>query len=260
MSEAGLDVGRIVRETFVRGVEHHGSIGSTNDRAAACSELPGRELPLLIVTDRQTAGRGRGGRRWWAGEGSLAFSLLLEAGPSWPDAGKPPMVSLAAGVAVAECVAPLVPSRTVGVVWPNDVFVGERKVAGILVEGLPNGRLVVGVGVNTNNTLADAPAELRDTAVTLRDLTGSRHDRTELLIALIQALERWLGRLAVEPSAVGRRFDELCLLRGKTVVIQSGAQRVRGTCSGVAPDGALLVDTGSELRTVYSGSVVSRQG
>ena len=79
-------------------------------------------------------------------------------------------------------------THQVGIHWPNDVHVrisqpqgeaDDRKLAGILVEVLPDRRHVIGIGLNVNNTLADAPAELRDTAATLRDLSGREHDRTE---------------------------------------------------------------------------------
>ena len=107
------------------------------------------------------------------------------------------MVALAAAVAVVETLAPLLPDHQVGLHWPNDVFVGQRKLAGILIEVLPGGRHVVGIGINTNNTLADAPPTLRQQAATLFDLTGRRQDQTAILIALVQL---WNG-----PSPLWRR-------------------------------------------------------
>ena len=74
-----MDINRILRETFVVEVEHHDELGSTNDRAMQRAKQGASRLPLLVIADRQTAGRGRGGNRWWTGPGSLAFSLLLES-------------------------------------------------------------------------------------------------------------------------------------------------------------------------------------
>ena len=70
---------KILENTFVADVEHHATIGSTNDRAIQCAAFHAVKLPLLILADRQTGGRGRGSNRWWTGPGSLAFSLLVGA-------------------------------------------------------------------------------------------------------------------------------------------------------------------------------------
>ena len=85
------------------------------------------ELPLLVVADRQTAGRGRGANRWWTGPGALAFSLLVDGRTVGADRSRSPLVALAAAVAVVDTVAPLLPAHQVGIHWPNDVLVAERK-------------------------------------------------------------------------------------------------------------------------------------
>ena len=77
-----------------------------------------------------------------------------------------------------------------------------RKLAGILIEVLADGKHVIGIGINTNNTAADAPEEVRPRVVTLRDVTGQEHDSTELLIAILQHLQRQLAELAVSPESV----------------------------------------------------------
>ena len=104
-----LDIDRILRETFVARAEYHPSIGSTNDRAAECAAQGAGEMPLLVVADRQTAGRGRGANRWWTGPGALAFSLLVDGRTVGADGGRSPLVALAAAVAVVDAVAPLLP-------------------------------------------------------------------------------------------------------------------------------------------------------
>src|SRR5262245_48689583 len=104
---ASFDFDRIRRETLVRQVEFHQEIGSTNTRAL---ELVAAEhlIPLLVLADRQTAGRGRGKNRWWSGEGALTFSLVIDAAAAGISANRWPNVSLAAGLAVAETVASLI--------------------------------------------------------------------------------------------------------------------------------------------------------
>ena len=247
---------RLIRETFAARVEHHDSLPSTNDRAKQCAaENPG-PLPLLIIADRQTAGRGRRDNHWWTGTGGLAFSLLIEARQFGLKRSRSPMVALAAALAVVNTVRQLLGSHTVGIHWPNDVFVAGRKLAGVLVE-VPSDRLcVVGIGINTNNTLADAPPELRRTAATLFDLTGTRHDHTEVLSTLLRRLHDELRRLESSFEHVSQRANALCLQRGNPLTIQTGKQTATGTCIGIGPDGELLLDTPQGRQEFFSGVLI----
>ncbi len=254
-----MDIARLLRETFVRRVEHHQVLASTNDRAAQCARERGVRLPLLVMANQQTAGRGRGANRWWTGPGSLAFSLLVEADTVGADRRRSPLVALAVGLAVADSVAPLLPGRRVGIRWPNDMVVAEaptddRKLAGILVEVLPDGRHVIGIGLNSNNTLADAPANLATTVCTLRDLTGAGQDETSLLIRLLRGLERGFAQLRSSPLEIGNRANALCVQRGRPLTIENGGKRVTGTCRGIAADGALWLDTAAGPARFVSGS------
>jgi BirA family transcriptional regulator, biotin operon repressor / biotin---[acetyl-CoA-carboxylase] ligase len=266
-----FDIDRILRETFVARAEYHPSIGSTNDRAAQSAG----ELPLLIVADRQTAGRGRGTNRWWTGPGALAFSLLLDGQTVAAGGNRSPLVALAAAVAIVDAVAPLLPGfcgaavpaaragetpapqlvheHPLGIHWPNDVMVGPRKLAGILIEVLPDGRHVVGIGLNANNTLADAPAELQSTVATLRDLGLCACDPTAILIDLLRGLEREFLELGRQPQSVAARADALCLQRGQVLTLQCGNRTVVGRCLGIAADGAIRLETPTGVETFCTG-------
>jgi BirA family transcriptional regulator, biotin operon repressor / biotin---[acetyl-CoA-carboxylase] ligase len=251
-----MDINRILRETFVVEVEHHDELGSTNDRAIQRAKQGASRLPLLVIADRQTAGRGRGGNRWWTGPGSLAFSLLLESAAVEGKAGSVPLISLAVGVAVAETVEGLLKGNEIGICWPNDVIAAGRKLAGILVEVLPDGHAVVGIGINTNDSMADAPAELQPLATTMLELSGARHDHTEILVALLNRLERHIVALKRDPAEIAARADALCLQRDKPIALQQARQTITGLCRGIAPDGALLVETPDGLQSYYSGTII----
>lgn len=257
-SASPLDPVRLVRQTFVARVEHHPVLDSTNDRAKRCAAEGSPPLPLLVVADRQTAGRGRGANRWWTGEGGLACSLLVDLAAAGIERSQSPVLSLAAALAVVETVAPLLPSHAVGLRWPNDVCADGRKLAGILIEGLAGGLQVVGIGLNANNTMADAPAELRPIATTLRDLAGRPHDPTSILVELLRHLESLLGQLVSDPAGVAARADAVCLQRGLLLALESGGRTVGGRCAGIAPDGALVLDTPEGRQKLYSGVVRSR--
>ena len=246
----------ILEKTFISDVEHHATIGSTNRRALECAALDRVKLPLLILADCQTGGRGRGSNRWWTGPGSLAFSLLL--GPDLVCAGgcgRSALVSLAAGVAVVEALAPRLLGHEIGIHWPNDVMLDGRKLAGILIEVLSDGKLVIGIGINTNNRAADAPEEVRPRVVTLLDVTGREHDSTELLIGILRQLQQQLLELVRAPESVAGRTHELCLQRGKRLRIAQGEKQLEGRCLGIAADGALLLEIDGKPLAVYSGVV-----
>lgn len=139
-----------------------------------------------VATDLQTHGRGRLGRRWEAPAGrALLFSVLLNPAPPmalWPE------LSLVAGDAVAAALR-----EEAGVVaelsHPNDVLIYGRKVAGILPEATA-GRVVLGVGVNVNQTAEELPAETPKPSTSLRIETGREWPRAPLLAAMLLALER----------------------------------------------------------------------
>jgi BirA family transcriptional regulator, biotin operon repressor / biotin---[acetyl-CoA-carboxylase] ligase len=147
----------------------------------------------VAVADAQTEGRGRLGRRWLAPPGtSLLVSILLRPEV---DPARLPELSLVAGRACAEAVAE-VTGLEPEVKFPNDVLLGGRKVAGILAEA-SEGRVVLGVGVNVTQQPGELPPDARTPATSLAIETGGAIDRGELLVALLERLERhydeWLA-------------------------------------------------------------------
>ncbi len=109
--------------------------------------------------------------------------------------------------------------------------------------------------MNTNNTVADAPAELQSSAATIRDLSGKAHDQTDVLVDLLKRLEQAFAELRQEPDKVAARADALCLQRGLTLTLQFDGRDTTGRCRGIASDGALLLETPLGVESFYSGSV-----
>ena len=174
----------------------------------------------LVTADEQTAGRGRQGRGWSAPVGA---SLLC----SWVIRDPGPLLSLAAGVAVAE----LAGEQAV-VKWPNDVLIDQRKLAGILAEGRPQeGWAVLGIGINVALKPEQLPEELRDRAATL-GLGSAEIEPT--LIRLREILERWLSAGDREVLHAVRARDALL---GRPVRWEGGT----GTGAGIDQAGRLLV-------------------
>jgi BirA family transcriptional regulator, biotin operon repressor / biotin---[acetyl-CoA-carboxylase] ligase len=243
-------------------LEHHEQIGSTSDRALEVARQDDVQLPLLILADRQTAGRGRGSNQWWAAEGSLAFSLILDArqlglaGEQWP------VLSLSTGLAVCEALEQIAPGGDFGVKWPNDVYCAGRKLCGILIESpsASQGRLVVGIGLNVNNSLAAAPVEIQSAAISLVDYLQRPLDMTAVLLTLLTSLSaRWqeLGRTGFPPQAPA--FRRRCILDSRTVQVSTGPRLLTGRCLGIADSGSLVLQTESGREEVASGSVVKME-
>lgn len=140
----------------------------------------------VAVTEEQTEGRGRLGRRWLSPPGvSLLFSILLEPPV---ESSRLPELSLVAGEACAGAIA-AVAGVTPEIRLPNDILIGGRKTAGILAEAR-EGRVVLGVGVNVNVPAEDLPAEVDRPATSLLVETGHVVDRAELLVEILDRLER----------------------------------------------------------------------
>lgn len=256
----GASEERLRTETFVLGVEHHAEIASTNDRAMElCADVE-LLVPFLVSADHQTAGRGRGANRWWSSDGAILFSVIVNAAEYRLPESRWPQISLTAGAAVCQTLQVLLgPATSVGLKWPNDVWLNGRKAAGILVEipAARRGRLVIGVGLNVNNSFESAPSELLKLATSMRDETGIESDRHEVLVRLLGQLDADLRCLAASDGALRERWRSLCVLRDRTVSLDTGRQQVTGLCLGIADDGALRLQTASGEQRLYGG-VVSR--
>lgn len=140
----------------------------------------------VAVTEEQTEGRGRLGRRWEAAPGTSILVSVLLVPPVEPP--RLPELSLVAGGAVAQAIAEITGIEP-AIKFPNDLLIGMRKVAGILAES-SEGRVVLGVGVNVNQTAQQLPADTLIPPTSLRIVLGEPVDRARLLAAILLHLER----------------------------------------------------------------------
>lgn len=206
----------------------------------------GAPTGVVAVADHQTAGRGRLGRAWVAPPGaSLLLSVLLR-----PDIAveRRHLLVTTAGLAMAEAV-----ETTTGVVaglkWPNDLLVGDRKLAGILAEATGDA-LVVGIGINV--AWHDVPTELTEIA-TACNLEGGRPvDRRTLLD---EFLARYGAGLA-DLTGARRAYEARLVTIGRTVRVERAADQIVGVARGVDDDGHLLLDVDGRTEVVTVGDVV----
>jgi len=238
-----------------------GEVGSTNDVAMVAGQA-GTPEGLVVLADRQTAGRGRRGRSWASAAGVGLYTSILLRPDLLPD--RVPLLTLVAGLGVAEAIEE-VTGFAARLKWPNDVLMDGRKVAGILAEtAFTDTRIshvVVGIGINVNHGRQDLPEALFPEATSLYLATGRLTSRGQLAAAVYNSLERWYGLFC------RKRFDEILASgRARSASLGHAVEILaeEGTWQGVAmdldSDGALLVraeDGG--LRRVIASDVSIRQ-
>lgn len=257
--QSAFDGQRIGAETFIKACESHAELASTNNRALELANLEALETPMLILAERQSKGRGRGENSWWSAEGALTFSLILDAREFGLAPERWPQVALAAGLAICEALDTLLPQGMLKLKWPNDVMLGGKKLSGILSE-IPSankGRIVVGIGINVNNRMHDAPLDVQNRAASLADAGSAPQGLTDVLIRVLQQIETELARLADGLLKFSKRFRERCWLSGREVLVTGGLTEIQGFCQGIDEDGALLVQTPKGIERLLSGTVIA---
>lgn len=248
---------KLVERGLIGDFRHYPTTGSTNSLALALAGDATIRCPLLISAAEQTAGRGRGANRWWSKSGCLMFSLVVDTS-DWLSAASWPLLSLATGISIAQTLEQLLPGQLVGVKWPNDVYVGGRKIAGILIETTAQAprRLVIGVGLNVNNSVTDAPAEIQSRSVAMVDVMPQPWSLPLVLSNLIERMnENWqmLAKSGFESFAA--QWPRYCILTGCVVTVKSADKTITGRCQGIDATGCLVVETTSGTEHLTSGSI-----
>lgn len=237
-------------------------IDSTNLQAEIAANQGARE-GLLIVADRQTAGRGRRGRDWSSPAGcNIYFSLLLRPEFSLPPAS---MTTLVMALAVARgirrtCAAE---ETNIGIKWPNDIVAKGRKLCGILTEMKPSGEgishIVIGVGINVARQGFD-PA-IASTAISLEEVCGRRVPRAKLLANILEAFENYYKKFCATENMTPllEEYNRLLVNRDRQVRVLDPKGEYEGISKGINAAGELIVETrDGKLAPVYAGEVSVR--
>ncbi|MFI7607129.1 biotin--[acetyl-CoA-carboxylase] ligase [Micromonospora sp. NPDC049366] len=256
-------------------LELRAETGSTNADAAEAAQA-GEPEGLIVVAERQTAGRGRRGRVWQSPpRAGIATSVLLRPGEAVPERGWPAApataygwLPLLAGVALVEAVAHLAELDAV-LKWPNDLLVDGAKCAGILAEAVPGASpaqppaVVLGIGLNVTLRADELPENPTGLPATSLQLAGAAAtDRDPLLRALLRAVADWYDRWRTaggdaETSGLREAYVANCATIGLPVrVLLPAGEELTGTATGVDADGQLLVDTATGPRRLAAGDVL----
>ena len=232
------------------------SIDSTNAEALRAIER-GRAAPFLVLAERQTAGRGRRGRKWvspFAENVYYSLVLRIEGGMRQLEG-----LSLVVGLAVMHALRELGVSAA-GLKWPNDVLVGQKKIAGILLElvGDPADvcHVVLGVGINVNMQMTD---EVDQQWTSMRLETGKVFDRNQMVAVLSEKLQGYLHRHQVEGfSAIQSEWEQNHLWQGRAVSLIAGVNQVDGEVLGIDKQGALRLKVDGVEKNFSGGELSLR--
>jgi BirA family biotin operon repressor/biotin-[acetyl-CoA-carboxylase] ligase len=234
-------------------VEWHAELGSTSDRLKQLARAGAPEW-TAVVAEAQTGGRGREGRTWQSPPGGLYLSVLLR-----PRAERAPLVPLAAGVALAEAVSSL--GVRVGLKWPNDLLVADRKLAGVLAESSSAGAsvewVVLGIGVNVALDPLRLPEELRSGVTSLHAEGATAAQPFGLAATVLARLGVWYDALREAPPRVVAAWRERALpWWGTLVEVRASGVTLRGRLVAVDDEGALVIEVpGAGLTRLVSGEV-----
>ena len=266
------DLNALLTTTFLKSVRHFSETDSTNGQAIKLlAQQPIPETPCLVYAETQTAGRGRGSNQWWSQAGSLTFSVIVDVQQYSLTPEQLIKLPLLTGLAVLQTGITAVGESAdckndFALKWPNDVYLAGRKLAGILIEVPstksassiegPNQQAVIGVGINVNNSWASAPGDLRTKGISLFDHTSSTFDRLDFLNAFLGHLEKLILALS-EGLPILDDWSDHCLLTGKRVTLLVGNVTISGDCLGLAPNGALMLQTPHGTQQFVGGVVQS---
>jgi len=252
------EVAKGLKTRFIgRKIEYYEKISSTNKRA---KELISSSPPegTLILAEEQTGGRGRLGRSWFSPPGAGIWMTVILT-PKLPPA-ELPKLTLVGAVALSKAVYKELSLRPL-VKWPNDLYLEDRKITGILTElSGEMGRLeylILGVGVNVNQSMQDFPPELGDKAGSLRIFLGRSVSRISLLRRYLEYLEKeYLTALKNGFSEVISYCRNYSVTLGNRVEVTDGERIYRGEAVAIDENGALILkkEDGQQVR-VLSGEV-----
>ncbi|HZK08816.1 MAG TPA: biotin--[acetyl-CoA-carboxylase] ligase [Bacteroidales bacterium] len=238
-------------------IRHYTTLDSTN---AVAEKWHTEERPpegSVVLADHQNNGKGLGTNGWESESGSnLLLSTILY--PDFLPAHQQFMLNKVLSLAVHHCVAGQLPQHQVLIKWPNDVYVGEKKIAGILTRNIIRGSTleatVAGVGLNVNQT--NFSKEIPN-PISLKMVSGKDHDLRQVLQSLLEALEHFYGLLRTNHFyKIDEQYLRELLNYDKPAAYQAGQKEFTGRIIGVDAYGHLMMTVDEETKTFDMKEIV----
>lgn len=238
-------------------IHYYSEVDSTNEVAKRLAH-DGAPEGTIIIAESQRSGRGRRGKKWLSPSGGVWMTIILR--PDIPPS-KAPQLTLVTGVAVAETLDKEC-RLDVGIKWPNDILIGEKKVCGILTEASTNPKgleyVLVGVGIDLNVDVNAFPPELREGATSLKQELEKEIYSVKLVQRFLQNFENLYDDFKTGKfPEILKEWRKLSKTIGSYVEVQKKGRVVRGEAVGITKEGVLILemDDGS-LRKVISGECI----
>lgn len=215
---------------------------STNDWTSQKIQSESLDEGTIVLTDNQTQGKGQRGNKWYAEPGqNLTFTLVYK--PEFLAVKEQFKMNVAVSVAIAEALSEFVSDEEVRIKWPNDIFLGDQKVGGILIESMVAGNILVysliGIGININQT--DFPVPL---ATSLKKKTGQSFEIARILEVLCAHLEKeYLALKSDGYAGQKERYLERMFRREEWHSYLENGEEFQGRIKGISTDGRLLMET-----------------
>ncbi|MCZ0701876.1 BirA family biotin operon repressor/biotin-[acetyl-CoA-carboxylase] ligase [Natronobacillus azotifigens] len=238
-------------------IVHHDRISSTQTTAIEYAQ-EGCDHGTVIVANRQSNGRGRLSRQWYSdNDQGIWLSVVLR-----PDISpmKAPQLTLVTATVLAEVIEQI-SQTTPAIKWPNDLLLNNRKLAGILTEMQAEQDkihyLVIGIGINVNQSYQEMDLSVREIATSLQIETGKTFHQTTFIQLLLECLERRYQQYLDEGfHLIKASWEQYAYKMNKEVTYQTGKAKQKGFIRGIAEDGALLMETESgRIDSLYSAEI-----
>jgi len=212
----------------------------------------------IIIAERQSAGKGRLGRRWFSPLGGIWLSLILypQLSPSYI-----PRITLMAAVAIVKAMERYAQIKT-QIKWPNDILIKEKKVCGILTEMSAEldiiNWIVVGIGINANINQGEFPEDIKDNSVSLKEILGKKISRVRLTQILLEEFEKYYERLKRrEFSSILKEGKLYSHTLKRKIKINMGEKIITGEAIDINEEGALILKKeDGELLEIISGTII----
>jgi len=212
----------------------------------------------IIIAERQSAGKGRLGRRWFSPLGGIWLSIILypQLSPSYI-----PRITLMTAVAIVKAIERCAQIKA-QIKWPNDILINEKKVCGILTEMSAEldmiNWVVVGIGINVNVDHREFPEDIQEKIISLQEFLGKEISRVRLAQILLEEFEKYYERLKRrEFSSILKEWKLYSHTLGRKIKINMGEKVVSGEAINVNEEGALILKKeDGELLEIISGTII----
>jgi len=225
-----LETNRIGKQIII-----YKSTASTNDIAREYAKGGEKNDGLVVLAEHQTGGKGRRGNKWFDGKNKSILCSILLFEPSI----KPDMMAIISAVATAETIGKC-RKNDAKIKWPNDVFLADKKTAGILIEKKTK-FYIIGIGINCHQQIKDLPADLTDSATSIDIQTGVICDRNLLAKRLMFNFERCLEIAKENCDEIVEKWQDKSMLTGRRITVVHNGRQFTGNCLGVEPSEGLIL-------------------